>query len=151
MESRIVRHATKATLFAALLLAACLFGSPANAQSNFQGKFTLQHETRWGQAVLPPGDYQLTIADNNQGAKMLVLFDATNHRQIAVELAGIREGSSKGASALLIGRQGTQRVVHSLRIAELGETFVYERPSTQGRPFEEADQTRAVAVLVTKK
>jgi len=153
MKSRIVRHATKAPLFAAMLLTACLSGSAANAQSAvINGKFTLQHETRWGQATLPPGDYQLTI-DDNQGVENLLLFDARSHRQIAIEFAGVREGRSKGASALLIGGQGKQRVVYSLRIAELGETFVYERPPAQARPIEEAGQTQAVAVavLVTKK
>jgi len=154
MKSRIVRHTTKATLFAAMLLTACLCGSAANAQSAvINGKFTLQHETRWGQAMLPAGDYQLTI-DDNQGFETLVLCDARSHRQIAIEFAGVREGSSKGASALLIGRQGTQRVVYSLTIAELGETFVYKRPPAQAPPIEEAGQagqTQAVAVLVTKK
>ena len=150
MKSRIVRHATKAPLFAAMLLTACLSGSAANAQSAvINGKFTLQHETRWGQAMLPPGEYEFTI-DDKQGFETLVLCDARSNRQIAIEFAGVREGRSKGASALLIGGQGTQRVVYSLRIAD-GETFVYERPPAQARPIEEAGQTQAVAVLVTKK
>jgi hypothetical protein len=64
MKLNITRNATRLTLFAAALLATILFAGSANAQSPFKGKFTLQHETRWGQAVLPAGDYILTF-DNH--------------------------------------------------------------------------------------
>jgi hypothetical protein len=150
MTSRIVRHATKAALFAAVLLAACLFGSPANAQSDFQGKFTLPYETHWGKAVLPAGDYVMTFThDNTQ--PMLMIRDAKSRLIVAYELTDVRDDSSKGPSALLIGTQGTRRAVQSLRIAELGKTFVYERPPAQGRSTEEAGQTQAVPVVVAKK
>jgi len=148
MKSRIIRQISKAALFAAALLAICFSASTASAQ-DFKGKFTLPFSVRWGKAVLSPGDYQLTI-DNSPGVKMLVLRDARSLRCVAFERASVREGSSKGASALLVGRQGTQWVVYSLRVAELGDTFVYQRPPAQARPFEEAGQTQTVAVLVTK-
>jgi len=147
-----IRHIVKATVFGATLLAAGLLGSRANAQAGFQGKVELPYEVHWGQATLPSGDYLLSFehVTMSMPAK-LVIRDAKSLRIVAYEDIGIRDDSAKGTSALLVGRQGTQRVVYSLRIAELGETFVYERPSVQGRPTEEAAQTQAVAVLVTKK
>jgi hypothetical protein len=36
------------TLFATVLLATCLFASSANAQSAFEGKFTLAQQAYWG-------------------------------------------------------------------------------------------------------
>src|SRR5271165_4730099 len=127
MKSRIIQHITKATLCAAVLLATGWFAQPVNAQAGFQGKFTLPYEARWGQAVLPPGDYQLTFVSNS-AFTTLVIRDANSLRLVAFEPANIREDSTDGTSALLIGTQGTRRVVYSLRIAELGEAFVYQRP-----------------------
>jgi len=150
MKARIVRYITKAPLYAAVLLAACLFGSPARAQSDLQGKFTLQHETHWGQAVLPAGDYVLAFTHDNM-PPMLVIRDAKSRLIVAYESLGIREGSAKGESALLISTGREQRVVHSLTIAELGETFVYERPPAHRRAAEEARQMQTVPVLVAKK
>ena len=150
MKPKIVRHITKVTLFAAVFLAACLLGRPAYAQSQIQGSFTLSHETRWGQAVLPPGDYQLRFVINN-GGPMLVIRDAKSRLVVAYESLDIRESSTTGESAILIGRRGNQQVVQSLRIAELGESFVYERPPAHGRAGEEARKTQVVPVLVAKQ
>ena len=150
MKARIVRHITKATLYAAVLLAGCLFGSPANAQSDFQGNFTLQSETHWGRAVLPVGDYVLTFTHDNM-PPMLVIRDAKSRLVVAYESVDIRERSTKGESALLISTRGKQRVVQSLQIAELGQMFVYDRAVRPGRTVEEARQTQVVPVLVAKK
>jgi hypothetical protein len=137
-----------------LLLAACLFGSPASAQSDFQGKFTLSHETQWGQAVLPAGDYVLGFIHDGP-FPMLVIRDAKSDRVVAYESIDVRESSAKGQTALLVGRRGTQRVVYSLRIAELGETYVYERPVHQSTPAQSgavaSRQTQAIPVLIAKK
>jgi len=150
MKTNLMRNPAKVTLFAAALLAACLFCRPANAQLDFQGKFTLQHETRWGTAVLPAGDYLLTI-DHDIVPRMLVIRDAKSRLIVAYESLDDREGRTKGESALLISTRGRQQVVQSLTIAELGEAFVYERPPAQGRPTEEAGQRQAVPVTVAKK
>jgi len=148
MESRIVRHATKAAVFAAMLLTASLFGTPANAQVGFQGRFTLPYEARWGQAVLPPGDYQLKFIYGNLGTTVAIQ-DANSLRMVALEPLNIRE-DSKGESALLISREGSKWVVHSLRIAELGEAFLYERSPAHGSTVEGVRQTQAIPVLVAK-
>jgi len=147
-----IRHIVEATVFAAALSAAGLFGSQANAQAGFQGKLALPYEVHWGQATLPSGDYLLSFEHitMTMPAK-LVIRDAKTLRIVAYEDIGIRDDSVKGTSALLVGRQGTQRVVYSLRIAELGTIFVYERPPAQGGALEEARQTQAIPVLVAKK
>ena len=149
MNSNIKKHSIKATLFAAALLATCLLARPANAQAGMQGKFTLPSETHWGQAVLPAGDYLLTFTRDSMGT-MLVIRNAKSDRIVAFESVNIREDSAKGEkSALLIGTRGEQRIVHSLRIAELGQVFVYHR--ALARAVEEARQTQAVPVVVAEK
>jgi len=150
MKTNLMRNAAKVTLLAAAMLATCFFSGPANAQSDFQGKFTLQYETRWGKAVLPAGDYLLTFDFNSPGP-MLVILDAKSGLVVALESIDDREGRAVGESALLVATQGKQQVVQSLTIAELDEAFVYERPPAQGRPMKEAGQTQAIAVLVAKK
>jgi hypothetical protein len=42
------------------LLAACLMAGHANAQE-FEGKFTLPFQARWGNATLPAGNYFFTV------------------------------------------------------------------------------------------
>ena len=150
MKTNIQRSVIRATLLAAALLATALIGGPAKAQAGIQGKFTLPQETRWGQAMLPAGDYQLTFADNNTGTA-LVIRDAKSLRVVAFESIANREDSTGGESALLIGARGRQRVVYSLKLAALGESFVYERPPGHRRGAEEAHHTQTVPVLVAKK
>jgi len=145
MKARIVRY----TLFAAVLLATAWFPQPASAQVGFQGRFTLPYEAHWGQAVLPPGDYQLTFIYGNVSTTVAIR-DANSLRMVALEPLNIRE-DSKGESALLISREGSKWVVHSLRIAELGEAFLYERPPAHGGSVEEASQPQAIPVLWAKK
>lgn len=148
MKPNITRNATRLTLFAATLLATILFAGSANAQSPFKGKFTLQHETRWGLAVLPAGNYTLTF--DNHLSNMLVLRDAESGRAIAYEPAYNAQHSTESGSALLIGVRGSEQVVHSFRLAELGQTFIYDRTLAR-RAVEEARQPQAIPVIVARK
>ncbi len=149
MKLNITRNATRLTLFAAALLATILFAGSANAQSPFKGKFTLQHETRWGQAVLPAGNYIVTF-DNNI-TNMLVVRDAKSRHAIGYEPVNNVQDSTEGESALLIGVRGSQQVVHAFRVAELGQTFIFDRGLANRREVEEARQTQDVPVIVAKK
>lgn len=149
MKLNITRNATRLTLFAATLLATSLFVGTANAQSPFKGKFTLTQETRWGRAVLPAGQYTLTF--DNKMSSLLVIRDAKTLRAVAYEPANNRQDSGEGGSALLIGVRGSQPVVHSFRLAELGETFVFDPALASRSAVEEARQAQAVPVVVAKK
>jgi hypothetical protein len=144
MKGKITQYATRATVLAALLLTAGLFGSAANAQSQFRGKFTLPYAAQWGKATLQPGDYLLTF---NGDGTMLVIRDAKSQRVVTFEPINDREDCGKGGSALIISAIGERHVVRSLRISELGEAYVYSRPSA--RQAEEARHT--VPVIVAAK
>jgi hypothetical protein len=148
MKTTIKRNAIQVTLLAATLLATCSFARPVNAQSVFQGNFTLPYEVRWGKAVLPPGDYQLLLTNNQT---VLVIRDAKTYRHVAFEPINIRASSTSGNSALLIGARGKQRVVHSVRIAELGEVFIYDPALARARGVEEARTTSPIPVLLAQQ
>jgi len=146
MKGKITQYTTRTTVLAALLLTAGLFGGVAHAQAGYHGKFTLPFAAQWGKAVLQPGDYLLTFS--NDGA-LLEIRDANSHQLVAFEPTSNREDSGKGPSALIIGTSGDQRVVRSLRIVEIGEAYVYSRPSARER--EEARHTGSVPVVVAEK
>src|SRR6266566_5378591 len=59
---------------AALALAGSFAGT-ANAQAKAAGSFTLPFEAKWGNAVLPPGDYTFSVRSTS-GAAYLVTFAA---------------------------------------------------------------------------
>ncbi len=149
MKTNIKRNAIRAALLATALLTAGLFGSSAKAQAGFQGTFTLPQETRWGKAVLAPGDY--VIAFDSHDTSMLIVRDAKTRRPVAFEVVQIRDESAGGKSALLIGVRGAQRIVHALRIAELGEVLIYDPNLAHGRATEEARQTEPIPLLFARK
>jgi hypothetical protein len=146
MNTKIQRSSVKAALIAALLLVAGAFSGPANAQGQTRARFTLPFEVHWGRAVLPPGDYRVRFPSEPQG--VLVISDARNH-DVAVERTDNQDDSAGRSSALLISTKGREHVVCSLTIAELGETFVYQRAPKH--EVQEARRMQTVPVLVAEK
>ncbi len=151
---RIKRNTVLLALLTAGLLGVGLLGGTAKAQSTaspeaFQGRFTLPYQVHWGRAVLPPGDYLLTFDEGT--ASLIVIEDAKSFKHVALEPASIRQGHCTGESALKIGTRGAERVVDSLQIKELDETFIYPANRMHGRDAEEARRAQSVPVLVAKK
>ncbi len=152
MKLNLTKVGTKVTLFAAVLLAACVFAGSASAQSTFQGTFTLQHSARWGHTVLGAGDYVVKVNNaGDSGPLIAVITYANSGRLAARETCVVADSTAKGESALLIGHRGTQQIIHSFRVAELGETFVYDRTLASRQGTEEAMSKDNVPVLEAKK
>jgi hypothetical protein len=150
MKATTMRYVHRAVMLVAVLLTAGLLPSPANAQWPFQGKFTLPYKTHWGKAVLPPGDYHLALTVDSLGAEILVIQNVKSRRVVA-EPVIVREDSTKGETALLIGAKGGQRIVYSLRIAGLGESLVFDTALAHKSAIENASKTRTIPVTVAKK
>jgi hypothetical protein len=152
MKLDITKVATKLTLFAAVLLAASVFTGSANAQSEFQGKFTLQHSARWGKIVLPAGDYRIKAPFNPDGGPTRwVIQDAKSGKTVALESSGIVDDAPKGESALLISARGHQQVIHSFRLGTQGRSYVFDRELASHRGAEEVNNTETVPVLDARK
>ena len=112
------------------LLVSFLWASVANAAPRYRGRFSLPYEVRWGQAILPAGEYLLRFEDVKTRV-FVVIQDAKSGKEVAY-LAPKTTSEAQGKSALLIDDKSNQRVVHSLRLAELGEVFIYEPALARG-------------------
>ena len=130
------------------LLISLLWPGLANAAPLY-GRFTLPYEVRWGQAVLPAGDYLLGFQEF--GGRVFVLIrDAKSGKDIAL-LAPLGTSHAKGTSALFIADEGNHRVVHSLRLAKLGEVFIYEPALARAEDIREAHKVQTLPVVATNK
>ena len=148
MTTNHTRYTAKVSLFLGLVVAACLFAAAAHANSLFRGQFTLTSKVVWGEAVLPPGEYVVTL---DLGTHTIIVSDANDGKYVARMDARIDPQRDSGASELLIANRGSQRAVCALRVAGLGELYQTAHPfPTHGRFAEEARQTEAVPVLVAK-
>jgi len=92
------------------------------------GSFTLPHQTRWGQAVLPAGDYtfrleRTSLSDEfllvNRGNKTVII--AMGQRVSSTSFAG-------GSSMLIVGNR-----VRFLHLAPVGLTYLYAIPKNEQR------------------
>jgi len=151
MKSTIERRFANGTLFVAATLAVCLFSGPARAQSQsrFQGSFTLPFTAHWGKAVLPAGNYVLSVSE--EGDSLVHVRQAKTGRLVAFEPINDVDGNPSGASQLVIGNRGGERVVYELRIFQLGETIIYNPKLARAAAEEEAQQTRTIPVTFAKK
>jgi hypothetical protein len=76
--------------FVALVL--CAAASRGKAQGTYQGKFTLPFEARWASAVLPPGDY--TISMDLESARTLNYLVVRGEGKSAFILANVSDKKS---------------------------------------------------------
>jgi hypothetical protein len=149
MRVKDTRHSAKMSLFLGILLATCLFAAAAHADPLFKGKFELANEVHWGQAVLPPGEYALTLDGWTQ---TIVIDDAKSGAAVARLQARFGYSRADDNSELLVNVRGRQRVVYSLRLAGFGEVFQRARISTrERRAAEEARNAEAIPVQVAQK
>jgi hypothetical protein len=142
-----VRNSVPMKLALLVLFSVC----QANAQFTvFEGKFTLQQETRWGQAVLPAGDYLVSLPTMG-GDVVAMVQDARSRRTVARVALPSRGDINAGSSALLVGTRGTQQVIYSFRVAELGVVFVSDPALARAERVGEAHKPQLVPVVVAKK
>jgi hypothetical protein len=141
---------TKMTLFAGALLTVCFSANSAHAQSAFEGKFTLQHETRWDRTMLPPGDYVIAL-DRGDSAEpaIAVIRDAATGKRVAMVSSAIVDTAANGENALLTASRENQWVVYSFQVGQLKKVFVYDRALAHGRATEA--KTQIVPIIVAKK
>jgi hypothetical protein len=132
------------------LLVSFLWVGAASAAPRYRGRFSLPYEVRWGQAVLPAGEYLLRFEDV-QTRVFVVIQDATSGKDVAY-LAPKTKSEAQGKSALLIADKGNQRVVHSLRLVELGEVFIYEPALVRGaKDVRETHNVQTLPIVAAKK
>ena len=137
-------------LFAALLMSLFFVGT-AQAQTDlpaYVGKFTLTDQIHWGNSVLQPGDYTITIGSTS--APIIALIRNGEGRPVARLLSGVRGGNNCVVNALLMKEKDGQFWVHSLALADLRMVLVYD-PTLARETIQEARVSKTVPVIWAKK
>jgi len=119
---------TKVQLFVAVILTAGLFAACANGQSGsgvviYRGNFTLPHETHWGKAMLPAGEYSISF-DSNRTPGLVRSKDGKTSVFTPIPFTN---DANKGPAALVIAAHGNEREVLSLNLPAIGGSMVYKR------------------------
>ena len=110
------------------VLAAGLSASLASAQE-YEGKFTLPYEARWGKAVLPAGDYSFRVNPSRDSCITLV---SQGRRGVALILTSkTTRGEVAGSSALIAVRSAGSYRIRALRLAEAGVVLEYSPPKAE--------------------
>ncbi|MGD0323818.1 MAG: hypothetical protein ABSD45_08780 [Terriglobia bacterium] len=110
------------------VLAAGLSASLARAQE-YEGKFTLPFEARWGKAVLPPGDYSFRVNPSHEPCMALV---SQGRQGVALIMANdAAKGEVAGSTALIAVRSAGSYRIRALRLAEAGVVLEYSPPKAE--------------------
>ena len=121
----------------------------AKAQADFPvftGNFNLATQVEWGDTVLQPGDYTITIAS---ASNPIVLITDSKGRSLGF-VKGINDGKASARNTLLLKAKGGHLRVYSLELAGLKTTLVYDRGLARETEFE-GSAPKTVEVMVAKR
>ena len=136
-------------LLLGVLIATFVFTAAANAQPSFAGKFTLPYEVRWGQAVLPAGDYVIRLDSTVSPAKISPANGSSAGVYTEYPLV---EDSHMSGVYLTITNHANQRRVRSLNLPQLGKVIVFAPLTKSEREaYAKAGQINTVPVVTAKK
>lgn len=137
-------------LAAALLMSLFLIAA-SQAQTDlavFTGKFTLGNQVQWGETVLQPGDYTITIESGSMPTFALVADG--KGRPVARFVSAIDGGQTSGGNALFIREKDGQLRVYSLALSSLGRVLVYD-PALAREAVLEAHASQSVPVMLARR
>jgi hypothetical protein len=142
------QNSTTVKLLLGILIATCVFTAAANAQPNFEGKFTLPYEVHWNHAVLPAGEYAIQVDSNGTPA---VLRSTSNNKSVFTG-APIIANHEKGAACLTVTIRGNERRVRSVNLPQIGMSLVFDPlTKTEREMFAKAGQIGTVPVVTAQK
>jgi hypothetical protein len=121
------------------LLVGCFTANLASAQDGYKGSFTLPFEARWGQVVLPPGEYSFTL-DHGTVAGIVSIRGEAGQAAGFVTSQGIYDQHTLDHSELILVRSGGNYTIRALRLAERGLTLEYSAPKTERQLITQAPQ-----------
>jgi hypothetical protein len=148
MKTKTIRHLSRVRLLVIVTLATCAFAAAANAQSSFTGKFTLPYEVHWGTAILPAGEYTITM-DTLHSAP---LVQSASNNQLFYTRMPMIDDSTKGSASLSITFLQGERKVRALNLPGFGRSLVYERLTKAEREqLAKGGQIQTVPVFIARK
>ena len=121
----------QARRFTLLLLTGSLCVGRLTAQAGeavSAGKFTLPFEVRWGQAILPAGDYTYTL---NSTTLAGILTVRGNSKAAMILVGSVEQRKISDQSHLTVLHTGVGGRVQSLYLGHLGLEFNYPIPKAE--------------------
>jgi hypothetical protein len=113
-----------------MALALCLAASQGKAQGTYKGQFTLPFEARWGIAVLPPGDYTISLdLDISRAPNYLLVRGEGKTAMIMANVADQKEISNH--SQLTVVKTAAGYAVQTLDAGQAGLTLSYPVPENK--------------------
>lgn len=115
----------------ALAALALSFSAISARAQEFRGKFTLPVEATWGGAVLPAGDYDLSVQTTTSGLH-LITVRGEGKAALIPSFEGETKAPSNDSKLVLVNVGG----IYAVRIFEAGDaglTFDYPLPKAKAR------------------
>ncbi len=131
------RHLKLFTRLGVAVLALGALATSGNAQTAYQGKFTLPFETHWGGVTLPAGDY--TFALPSRTYPYMLYIQGQGGNAIIMAAAADQKVVSGHAQLNLVDVADVQNV-QTFEAPELGLTFSYWTPKQNHMGRKEARQ-----------
>jgi hypothetical protein len=144
------RKLVPSRLFFFVLLAACQINTVANAQNTlFQGKFRLEDETHWSKAVLPAGEYSLTIESTKDGT-LFALVRSMDGKETSAAMATALGKAESGGSYLFIVNDRRRRV-RLLNLPDLNFSLTFGPLSKSDNEEMNAVKRKLSPVVIAEK
>jgi hypothetical protein len=121
------RYFNLAKVLLLAMLAVQLRASLASAQE-YQGKFTLPFEARWGTATLPPGDYTFEFKGTTHPC--ITLWQGLRGRGFVL-VKGMTDETTSSPSAMVAAPAGGSYRIQTLHLGELGLTLYFAQPKAE--------------------
>jgi hypothetical protein len=131
----LTRHLKLFTNLGVAVLVLGALATSGNAQTAYQGKFTLPFETHWGGATLPAGDYTFTLASANSPYTLYVYGQAGS---AIIKASAADEKVVSGHAQLNLVDIADVQNVETFEAPELGLRFSYATPKQKHMGSKEA-------------
>src|SRR5580658_6200813 len=95
----------------------------ANAQNSFTGRVQITSQVRWGKAVLPAGEYSLSIPSLKAPVRLYI--QSMDGKTAAIAVGQIAD-LEPGGNFVFVTGTGSNRLVRSMNLQQLGCSLVYE-------------------------
>jgi hypothetical protein len=104
--------------------------SPASAQE-MHGSFTLSHEVRWQNYVVPAGEYRFEVQPKGPSAILLLRRVSGNGAAFLI-LANAESSKPSDLDRLVVVARPSGSYVSSMELPEFGETLRFAVPTESG-------------------
>lgn len=127
--TRILRFLNQLVLGA---LALCLSAGLGRAQDAYKGTFTLPFEAHWAGAVLPAGDYTISMPST---ATPYLLFVRGEGKSVIILANGASEKSLSDDSKLTVVKLAGTETITGLEAGQIGLALDYPLPKSKTKPM----------------